>query len=124
MCSATRPNLVLARFLGISLPLVAVNALLSQSERMPWLPHQKILENQIPFAAREWIAATTALYRAINRFGSWFDSDDLIERVAFRAMQGEWLVRSHDTPPTQVFIVESSIFFVMRLSLGTATLAD
>jgi hypothetical protein len=54
---------------------------------MPWLPHQKILENQIPFAAGEWIAATTALYRAINRFGSWFDSDDLIERVAVRAME-------------------------------------
>ena len=91
---------------------------------MLWLPHQKILENQIPFAASKWIAAITALYRAINRFRSWFDCDDLIERVAVRAMEGEWLVRSHDTPPTQVFIVESSISFVMRLSLGTDTLAN
>jgi hypothetical protein len=59
----------------------------SQCVRMRWLPHQKILENQIPFAAGKWIAATTALYRAVNRFGSRFDSDDLIERVAVRAME-------------------------------------
>jgi hypothetical protein len=52
-----------------------------------WLPHQKILEDQIPFAAVEWSAATTALYLAVNRFGSRFDFDHAIERVAVRAME-------------------------------------
>ena len=52
-----------------------------------WLPHQKILEDQIPFAAVEWSAATTALYLAVNRFGSRFDFDHAIERVVVRAME-------------------------------------
>jgi hypothetical protein len=59
-----------------------------------WLPHQKILEDQIPSAAVEWSAATTALYLAVNRFGSRFDFDHAIERVAVRAMERGWPVRS------------------------------
>jgi hypothetical protein len=52
-----------------------------------WLPHQKILDDQIPFAAVERSAATTALYLAVNRFGSRFDFDHAIERVAVRAIE-------------------------------------
>jgi len=51
----------------------------SQSVRVLCLPHQKILEDQIPFAAGEWSAATMALYLAVNRFGSRFDFDHAIE---------------------------------------------
>jgi hypothetical protein len=75
----------------------------SQSVCMLCLPHQKILEDQIPFAAVEWSAATTALYLAVNRFGSRFYYNHAIERVAGRAMERGWLVRSHDTPTTLVF---------------------
>ena len=67
------------------------------------LPHQKILEDQNSFAAGERSAATTACYLAFNRFGSGFDFDHAIERVAVRAMKRGWLVRGHDTPPTLVF---------------------
>jgi hypothetical protein len=76
----------------------------SQSVSMLCLPHQKILEDQIPFAARQWSAATTALYLAINRIGSGFDFHDTIKCVAGRAMERGWL-RSHDTPPTLSFSV-------------------
>jgi hypothetical protein len=58
-----------------------------QSVSTLWLPHQKILEDQIPFAAVEWSAATMALYLSVNRFGSRFDFDHAIERVAVRAME-------------------------------------
>jgi len=54
---------------------------------MLWLTHQKILGDQISFAASQWRAAIPALYLAINRFGSGFDFDDSIERVAVRAME-------------------------------------
>jgi hypothetical protein len=51
------------------------------------LAHQKILENQIPFAAGEWSTATAAFYFLINRVGSGFDFDHAIERVAVQAME-------------------------------------
>jgi hypothetical protein len=50
-------------------------------------PHQKILEDQIAFAAYESSAATTAFYFAIDRFGPGFDLNHAIERVATRAME-------------------------------------
>ena len=68
-------------------------------------PHQKILENQIPFAAGEWRATTTALDLAINRVRAGFDFDDAIKRVAGRAMERRWLLRSHDTPPTHLLLL-------------------
>jgi hypothetical protein len=70
-----------------------------------WLLHHKILEDQIPFAAGEWRATTTALDLAINRVGSGFDFDDAIERVAVWAMERRWLLRSHDTPPTHLLLL-------------------
>jgi hypothetical protein len=51
------------------------------------LPQQKILDDQIPLAADEWCLATTARYSAINCIRSGFDFDDLIKRVAVRAME-------------------------------------
>jgi len=48
---------------------------------------QKILDDQIPLAADEWCLATTARYFAINCIRSGFDFDDLIKRVAVRAME-------------------------------------
>jgi len=51
------------------------------------LTHQKILKDQIPFTAGQWRAAIPALYLAINRFGSGFDFNDSIDRVAVRAME-------------------------------------
>jgi hypothetical protein len=51
------------------------------------LLNQKILEDQIPFAASQWSTATTARYLAINRFWSGFDFDDAIQCVAVRAME-------------------------------------
>jgi hypothetical protein len=51
------------------------------------LPQQKILSDQIPLAADEWCLAATTRYFAINCFRSGFDLDDLIERVAVRAME-------------------------------------
>jgi hypothetical protein len=104
--SAIRPNLVFCilgtrrcRFVR-SLP-----RRFPQSVSALWLPHQKILEDQIPFAAGEWSAATTALYLAINGVGSGFDFDHAIKCVAGRAMERGRLVRSHDTPPTLVFLL-------------------
>ena len=38
-------------------------------------------------AASQWSAAIPALYLAINRFGSGFDFDNSIERIAVRAME-------------------------------------
>jgi hypothetical protein len=63
------------------------------------LPHQKILENQIPFAAGEWRATITALDLAINSFWAGFDFDYAIKRAAVRAMERKWPLRSHDAPP-------------------------
>jgi hypothetical protein len=102
----------------------------SQSVSMLCLPHQKILEDQIPLAARQWSAATTALYLAINCIGSGFDFDDAIKCVAGRAMERGWLVRNHDMPPTLVLLllgltyipIDTMANSVMRLSLGTVTL--
>jgi hypothetical protein len=51
------------------------------------LAHQKILENQIPFAAGEWSTVTAAFYFSINLVGSGFDFDHAIERVAVQAME-------------------------------------
>ena len=94
------------------------------------LPHQKILEDQIPLAARQWSAATTALYLAINCIGSGLDFDDAIKCVAGLAMERGWLVRNHDMPPTLVLLLLGLTYIpidtvannVMRLSLGTVTL--
>ena len=63
------------------------------------IAHQKILENQIPFAAGEWSTATAALYFSINRVGSGFDFDHAIERVAVRAMERGWLSAAMHTLP-------------------------
>ena len=66
-------------------------------------PHQKILEDRIPFAAGEWRATTTALDLAVNRVKSGFDFDHAIERVAAWAMERVWLVCSQDTPQHLLF---------------------
>ena len=50
-------------------------------------PQQKILDDQIPLAADERCLATKARYFVANCFRSDFDFDDLIERVAVRAME-------------------------------------
>jgi hypothetical protein len=75
----------------------------SQPLRTLWLPHHKILEDRIPFAADEWSAAVAAPYLAINCVDSGFDFDQAIERVAARATERVWLVRSHDTPQHLLF---------------------
>jgi hypothetical protein len=54
---------------------------------MLWRTHQKILEDEIPFAAGQWRAAIPARYLEINRVGSYFDFDDAIERAAIRAKE-------------------------------------
>ena len=56
---------------------------------------KEIFEDQIPLAAGQWAAAVATRYLYVRRFGSGFDFDDPIKRVAIRAMER---VRRHDTP--------------------------
>jgi hypothetical protein len=51
------------------------------------LPQQKILDDELAFASRKWAATCLAGYLAIS-FGTDFDSDDAIERVAIWTDKG------------------------------------
>jgi hypothetical protein len=69
------------------------------------VPQQEILDHKLTFTIRERTTAGAARYLAIECFRSGFDFDDLIQRIAVRAMERS-LACNHDTPPS------STSFFI------------
>jgi hypothetical protein len=53
-----------------------------------WLAHQKVLQNETVFAARERCATGPASYLPVNGLRSGFDFDDVIKCLAVRAREG------------------------------------
>jgi hypothetical protein len=52
------------------------------------LAHQKVLQNETVFAARERCATGPASYLPVNGLRSGFDFDDVIKCLAVRAREG------------------------------------
>ena len=77
---------------GLTLPFLAANR----------LPQQKIFEDEFPFASRKRSTAATAGDPPIDSLWPSFDFDDLIERVAIRAIDKCRLIAHAQSPTHQV----------------------
>jgi hypothetical protein len=62
-------------------------------------PQEEILENEFPFAVGKRRSTDQACYRAVNRFETSLDFDELIERFAVETCKETWPAPSHKTPP-------------------------
>ena len=51
------------------------------------LPQQKILHDEFAVAAREWSTTSAARYFTVSRFWTGFNFDNLVKRVAIRALE-------------------------------------
>jgi hypothetical protein len=65
-------------------------------------PQQEILENEFPFAAGKRRSAHQACERAVSRFETGRDFDELIKRFAVETCKENertWPALGHETPP-------------------------
>jgi hypothetical protein len=82
---------------------------LSPSLNAAGVAQQEILYDELAIAGSQRPATDAAGYRAINRFRSGFDFDNMIERIAVRTMERGWFAGDHDTPPTEILILAATV---------------